>query len=373
MELSLEIYSLIVAHMGSRGDICTLALVSKSFQAAAERALYNTLLMTDPAHTAMLCGLLARQPRVASLVVALTISTDEGSVASESDPSPLLPLGHWDLVHRALRRTSRLRYLSIYLDTGDGSNLSWILRDCTFQLQAFHCDLAWDADLVSFLSGQAGLSHLHVSDFDSNTPNNISLSSSSAPGTHVLPRLAMVECTFIDVVELLAPGRPLTHIKTCFSRTLPVEKHAELTTLVSSLKLSTTPIRSLNIPDSVYVASFSLDILSHLVNALRPNLRLEYLGPFVLPVDGRERLRLYGLFRQLPYLHCVELEVSAWDPPPVSVEAMRSLARELRLYGSAVSTVIFLADLEETIVRRTVSGNWIVDEDVNPDTLWHDV
>ena len=75
----------------------------------------------------------------------------------------------------------------------------------------------------------------------------------------------------------------------------------------------------------------------------------------------------------MPYLQCVELEVSAWDPPPISVEALRSLARELRLYTSAVSTIIFLADLEQTIVRRTDNGNWIVDDDTNPDTLRLDV
>jgi hypothetical protein len=86
-----------------------------------------------------------------------------------------------------------------------------------------------------------------------------------------------------------------------------------------------------------------------------------------------QRLRLYGLLSQLPHLQAVEVEVSAWDPQPVSEVALRSLSRELRLYAAAVSTVIFLVDLEQTVVRRTTCGRWVVGDDVNPDTLWRDV
>jgi hypothetical protein len=288
MKLSLEIYSLIVANVGNHADICTLTRVSKAFQAAAERALYNTLLMAEPAHTMTLCGILARQPRVASLVIALTISTDEGSVDSDSDESPFLPSGYWELVHRALRRTNHLRFLNIHLESGDSSASAWILLDCTFQLRSFHCDLTWDVDLVSFLSLQSNLSDLHVSDFDGDIPNNVSISSASHRRPHSLPRLAVLECTFIDAVALLAPGRPLTHVKTCFSRTYPTEKRAELATLASSLQLSTTSLRSLNVPDSTYDASHSIEVLARLVQSLQPDPHLAYLGPLVLPVDGSE-------------------------------------------------------------------------------------
>ncbi|EEB91731.1 hypothetical protein MPER_09863 [Moniliophthora perniciosa FA553] len=83
MELSLEAYRNIVKNVRSRADIATLCRVSKGFQYVAERALYNTLYMHDIGTTMALCNTLAQQPRVSSLVEALTISLSASSSDGE--------------------------------------------------------------------------------------------------------------------------------------------------------------------------------------------------------------------------------------------------------------------------------------------------
>jgi len=377
MELSPEIYSLIITHVGNRTDICTLAQVSRAFQAAAERALYNTLLMTEPMQTEALCARLASRPRLALLVAALTISPNseehsEEHSDSDHDMSEPLPPNYWELIHRALLRTTRLRYLGIHLEASGALDVAWVLRDCTFQLYTFHCDLAWNNDLVTFLGSQLALFDLHISDFNEDTPANDSISALPLQSGHALPRLVTLECTFIEAVALFAPGRPLHRVKTCFSRSEIAEKRAEMALLVSSLRLATASLHSLNVPDSTYSAIFSLDLLSHIVQSFQPGSQLRYVGPFVLPVDGRERLRFYGLLRRLPCLLGTELEVSAWDPAPISYAALRALASELRLYAPTVMAVTFLNDLDQTVMRL-VGGIWTEDIDSNPDGLWRDM
>jgi len=286
MELSLEICSIIVSRLGSRRDISSLARVSKTFQIAAERSLYNTLIMADMEQTSHLCRLLARQPRLSSLVVALTISLDEGSDASDSEPSQL-PVGYWEDVHRALLATRRLRYLDIYIDSGYGQDLAWILHDCTFQLRSLHSDMAWDSNLATFLANQSNLSQLHISDFDARILDNEVFEYGEVSHAHSLPRLSVLECTFIEAVSLLTPGRPVTHIKTCFSANELEGKRAEIAALTSSIERTTAPLRSLNIPDSSYDDRLSLEILSSIVKSLQPDPLLQYIGPLTLPVDGR--------------------------------------------------------------------------------------
>ncbi|KAI0312255.1 hypothetical protein OF83DRAFT_1087139 [Amylostereum chailletii] len=374
-DLSPEIYSLIVKSLGNRSDLCNMCRVSKPFQAAAERALYNTLQMTEPAGTVALCELLAEQKRLAPLVVALTVSFSDRSEASatDTDHSESSPVPeYWDAIARALRRTVHLRFLNIHIDNGGPADQAWILSGCQFQLKTFHCDLSWDGALISFLSTQSALSDLNIADFREDIPENATISALPPTVPRSLPTLSILECTFTEAVALLVPGRPVTHIKSCFSRTEPAAKRAELDLLVFNLCLSTRPFLSVNIADSSYTERFSQQFLSRLVNAFVPDPQLRYSGPFALPVDGRERLRFYALLRQLVYLQCTELDVSTWDPPPVSVPAMRALASELHIYCPSVTAIIFLHDLEPTIVR-IVNGIWRVDHDVVPDTLWRDV
>ena len=341
MELSREAYQIIVQNIGSKAGLCTLARVSKPFQFAAERALYNTLYMRDPETTVHLCKLLASRSRLATLVDALTVFASEGRTrddlyerdnedgpgdeSEESSGEKQLPDDYWGSLSGALQSTSRLRFLNLHID-GDPAH-AWILRGCPFKLRSFHCDLSWDQDLVSFLNTQDRLQDLYLADYavistlvdadvpeikvhepDSEPsppgpPSSPPPTPTTQPGEQALPTvqysvvhpvttideralsaLSTLECSFAEAFSTLAPGRPVARVKTCFSREDNPGKTRELTQLLESLQQSTCPVRCLDLADSSYTEEFSLTVLGEVSRRL-PELR--YLGTLVLPV-GRE-------------------------------------------------------------------------------------
>lgn len=293
MELPPQVYSSIVRRFERRADLCTLSLVSKSFRAATERELYRSLDVREPSATIMLCNLLSEKPRLSQLVVEFTISiNEEGLYDSEinyrthdlfSPPSDYLAS-----VSRALQRTTNLRLLHIHLSRGIPLKYAWILGNCSFRLHTFHCDFAWDAHLVSFLSTQHLLSELYISDFNEDIPENVSINARSLRQARTIPNLSTLNCTFTGVVGTLVPGRPVTHVKTCFSSSGLKAKRVELALILANLRLSTKPIHSLLLADESYTPAFSLELLSSLVKAFGPIPQLRFVGPLVLPVHGRQ-------------------------------------------------------------------------------------
>ncbi|KAG7444065.1 uncharacterized protein BT62DRAFT_249998 [Guyanagaster necrorhizus] len=377
MYLSLEAYRNIVKNVGSRADIAALCRVSKGFQYAAERALYNTLYMQDIGTTMLLCATLTEQPRVAACVDALTLhagasSEDESEEEGEEVPHvEELPEGYWPTISLAFRKLSRLRYLNIHIGRGVPSSNTWILDDCPFHLRSFHCDLDWDAHLVKFLENQQDLDDLYIIDYkDSLMDASVAPPTTISPlSANSLPNLATLECTFTEAAAALAPRRPLIRLKTCFSRSDPDAKRVEMTTLFAKIQLSTAELRSLDIADSTYEEPFSVELLSTIVGMSRTARQLRYLGTLALPVAGRERLRFYGMLMRLPRLDCIEVEVSGWQPVPSTLAAFRALASELRLYCPTVVMVVFVHEFERTVITY-VDGLYRIDEEVGPELLW---
>jgi hypothetical protein len=294
MKLPPEVYLNIAQHVEIRADLSALCLVSREFRTAAERVLYRALDTSEPSNTIMLCRVLAEQPRLSRLVTALAIYLDEEGQGDnrrspqEQEPSSSLSHYYWTSISCALRNTASIRLLRVYLNGGIPTNYAWILDGCGFQLHTFHCDLAWDIHLISFLIAQRELTDLHISDFDGDVPENLSISTHSLRQAHILPRLSILDCTFTEAVGLLVPGRPVTHVKTCFSSSNRETRRVELALLLTDLRLSTQPIYSLTVADESYTSTFSLELLSSLVKAFGPTPQLRYLGPLALPVDGSE-------------------------------------------------------------------------------------
>lgn len=244
-------------------------------------------------------------PRLGRLVETLTVSTSPllaSDDASGASTGGQVPDGYWDAVADALSRTTRLRHLNVHVD-GDASH-SQILRHSVFKLESFHCDLTWDADLVSFLNTQDDLTDLYIADFvtrpsidpdsmeiDTNTP---SISSSA------LPSLSVLESSFIESVAVLAPGRPLVRVKTCFSREDTEGKLEELRQLSLALHQTTRGIISLDLADASYSEDFTLTVLGGLARHLSD---LRYFGTLVLPIGLEVRRVSYPKFPILPLLH----------------------------------------------------------------------
>lgn len=298
MDISAESYREVVKHVGSRTDLAALSRVSRAFRTAAERALYNTLYMYDVEDTMHLCDTLARQPRVASLVDAFTVhvgdlqdeDSDTEADHSHDEITPDLPSQYWPSISLALRHLTRLRHLNIYVGQAAlSAATAWILDGCSFQLHSFHCDLDWDDHLVAFLNTQRELDDLYIVDY--RTPANAAASSTASTMTTMpllstaMPRLSTLECTFIEAATAIAAERPVVRLKTCFSQPNLGERREELMSLSTALAQRTTRIRALDVGDSAYVGSFSINVLAEAIKAAKT---LRYLGTLALPVDGQE-------------------------------------------------------------------------------------
>lgn len=303
MELTLEAISLIVSHTGSRSEVAVLCRVSKSFRRVAERALYDNIHLTNPDETLGWSSTVARSPRLASLVIALKISLMEdgesgGSSEGDSDESHdvEIPEEIWDEIGKALRNTINLRSFIIHAQNSPIPPYAVILRDTVFLLHTFHCDLDWDDDLVHFLSTQSELQDLYILDFKqrNSNPGRTTDTTDTSSSTHTtldassMPNLTTLECTFSEAVDILVPNRPISRLKTCFSRTDIDEKREEMRRLFRSISLSSRTIRSLDVADSSYDESFAMELLHMVVDTPGTSMDLRYLGTLVLPVDGHE-------------------------------------------------------------------------------------
>ena len=310
MSLSPAICRQIVEHIGSRSDVCSLCRVSKSFQRVAERALYNTLYMHQVGSTILLCDILTHQPRLSALVEAITIYYEDGvydqdgvevATKSEATQTPLSD-SYWQSLASALRSTHRLFYLNIHIASSENLSAAWILTDCTFQLRSFHCDLKWDPALISFLNGQQRLTDLCIvdySDLESTPTTERQPSHTHHINPSSLPHLSTLECTFTEAAAALVPGRPVTRLKTCFSSASIPAKRVELSSLVSKLSLSTRPLRTLDIADSSYTETFSMEMLRGIALQLPAVEELRYLSTLVLPIAGRQ-VRIIPLRSHVP-------------------------------------------------------------------------
>lgn len=369
----MEARQLIVQHARSKGDICALARVCKNFQVVAERSLYNTLRLSGIDATMSVCNVLASQPRVATYVEALTIVVGDDETTGEEEVSSHPSEEYWRSVGAGLRSVHRLLRLSVQVEFIGHSNHAWILDGCQFKLRTFRCDLAWDDHLVGFLNDQDELEDLYILDFPypsdvdtqvhapqsqrplSPPPPPVRRVVSPIPKPGSLPKLSVLECPTTDAVSVLIPHRPITRVKTCFATSNIEKKRRELTVLFVNLRLSTQPLLSLDLGDSSYNSDCSLNLLRHCVSGNRTMDNVRYLGTLALPVDGRERLRFYGLLRGLPRIECVEVEVTEWDPPPTSFPALRAITNELRIYCRTIKKVVFVYDFDRVVI--TVSDD----------------
>lgn len=408
MELTLEAISLIVSHTGTRSEVAVLCRISKLFRRVAERALYDIIYLSNPGQTVAWSSTVAHSPRLASFVTELTISlrvmeVEESDVSDEDESiarnDAEMPEEIWDGVGKALRNTISLKTLIIHSQNSPIPPYARILRDTSFLLHTFHCDFDWDDDLVHFLNAQTLLRDLYILDFkqrtsiSDRTTDTIATPSTTPTILHAssMPNLTTLECTFSEAVDILVPHRPISHLKTCFSRTDIVEKRQEMERLFVSISLASTTIRSLDIADSSYDEAFGMELLQKIVSTPNTRTGLRYLGTLVLPVDGYEvsggstslihqsdvalqRLRFYGLLMRLPALQTLELEITEWEPPPSTTEAFRALAKELRLYCPTVSSIILVLDFERTLI--TVKDGYFTVKmtvDTGVDLLWREI
>lgn len=185
--LPVELYRHIVQYVTSQHDLCTLARVSRAFQAEAERVLYHTLQLRHQIKTMWRCESLATQPRLALYVRRLSIVFDQYT-----------PL---DSIARALRACSSLR--SLALRGAPWSDYSKVLDAVSStEIIEFTCHAGGEAGVVRFLERQPKLEEV---DFEAHSFDLETLSPYAAPRIKVFTG-------WLATAAKIVPGRPVKQL-----------------------------------------------------------------------------------------------------------------------------------------------------------------
>lgn len=105
---------------------------------------------------------------------------------------------------------------------------------------------------------------------------------------HSLSKLSTLQCNFTEAANALVPNRPVTHLKTVFSSVDLRSKRKEMSLLFSNIAASARSLRSFDIGDATYTASFSLELLEAVTKTPAMARQLRHLATLVLPVGGPE-------------------------------------------------------------------------------------
>ncbi|KAG8816666.1 hypothetical protein FRC17_000225 [Serendipita sp. 399] len=248
--LPFELYRQIVQYVASPHDLCTLARVSRSFQAEAERVLYQSLDLRHHIKTLWRCETLATQPRLARYVRKLSIIIDQYT-----------PL---DSIARALQACRNLR--SLTLRGAPWSDYSRVLDAVSStEIRELTCHARGEAGVVRFLERQRCLElvdlEAHAFDMD-----NLS------------PQAAVTLQSFtgcLITAAKLVPGRPVRQL------TLISDMANDATIrAVSRLAEGQGDIQALDIRMGVLRNPISWTILESVLTSLRG---LRFLAP-IIPV-----------------------------------------------------------------------------------------
>ncbi|KAI0671241.1 hypothetical protein C8Q78DRAFT_974565 [Trametes maxima] len=317
-----EVASVIASYAAPR-DLFMLCLTSKAFQRAAERRIYENMMLRD-AHSAFVAchALITGDTLRGSYVKRLVLYQDPRRVTGQNNLSRA-PLAFWEVVRLALTKTVNLESLTIF----DPNVMhSWVLdcKEFRFQLREGNFRLPWDAPMVAFLQTQPKLLTLTVSD-----------AREAGPLYSILPTALPILDTFsgplLAVAELF--GSPLRRIQMAADEeTAPL-----IPTIVEDLAKKKKTLRNLcvlGLPEAIVLETVQL------VSTAVFSPQLRYLGILPLPVDLGEWHHLHRALMKLPALAMIELDATHWLPPPVEY-FQRVFILELRMFSATLQHVVF--------------------------------
>jgi hypothetical protein len=252
-----ELYREIIEYL-NQDDILTLVLVSRTFQAEAERLLFGKIMIDsnpyDPAKRDVVkhCTRLIALPRIWPLVRWVYIRRISKGRASLEVVSRVADL---------LEKLTNVTKLHVR-DPGNAWPLCGkLFRGCSFRLRYLSCHFLLDKDFASFLDSQPSLYEFEwapLYDLDSRTSQRYEL----PPST--LPLLAIYLSVGKEIrTDDILPGRPIAHF-----RGYNLGRRA--TEVLHDLVRSIVPLKSL------HIHPMDADFLCLLPVAFP---FLEYLGP----------------------------------------------------------------------------------------------
>lgn len=204
-----ELYREILQYVTSRHDLCSLSVTSRGLQAEAEYFIYQSIESTRRQHTEYLCDLITSSPRLHTLVRSLSISNDGEQVG------PSRSQEYWERISLLLRDLPNLVELKIHDNMTTGNTNAWVLSECTFSLQKFDCDFAFDSTLLGFLQSQRALQRLYWTESFSDDNSARILEELNVPNELDAPPVVELMTNSPRFALKLMPATTLTHVWIC--------------------------------------------------------------------------------------------------------------------------------------------------------------
>ncbi|KAJ3538066.1 hypothetical protein NM688_g6573 [Phlebia brevispora] len=199
----------ILQYVSCKRDLCNLSISSRALQAEAEYFIYQSIESSRRPLTEYLCDLITSSPRLHTLVRSLTLSNDgEHTNASQSRE-------YWERVALLLRDLPNLEELKIHDNMVNGNTNAWVLSQCTFSLQKFDCDFAFDDSFLSFLQGQRNLQRLYWTESYSDDNSARALEEIDVLDASVTPPIFELMTNSPRFALKFMPAATLTHVWIC--------------------------------------------------------------------------------------------------------------------------------------------------------------
>jgi hypothetical protein len=194
--LPLELYHLILLHLTSKRDLCSVARASRFLRPEAERIIYHSLKFDHPIFTPSdirLCKSIITSPTIPSYVHDLYLAPKTRNADYFQ--------GFYRLLSAFLRRLTKLRNLDILLP-----DIPWaplIFDRCTFKLVVLKVNSSF-VSLAQFLATQDEVQHVELG--LRHTIHRVVWNSHP-----VIPHIKVLKAAEQDA-RLVLRGRPITHL-----------------------------------------------------------------------------------------------------------------------------------------------------------------
>lgn len=240
------IAALIVSHSRSF-DLISLIYTNKSLSAIAERALYRSLVFSNPQTAYRACLTLLDAPRLAAYVHTLALTPRRSA-----SPLANLPRHFWETIHDVLTKLPNLQSL-VFPDPygGDASPLasatsfSWVFPlEVPFTLRDAQIMFPYDAHIAAFVARQRKLRTLHTAEVASSLTRENLLPvdhSQDVDGQEspAFPDLRVFDGPMAIASQLLTS--PLTHMQTF------QHNESDLVAFIPKLRCLRKSLRSLSL------------------------------------------------------------------------------------------------------------------------------
>ncbi|GJJ15375.1 hypothetical protein Clacol_009651 [Clathrus columnatus] len=361
-QLPIEIYRRIIEQFAPPHDNFTLAIIARTsrlIHGIAECRLYATLHLYGPHKLQQVLKTFTARPLLATYPRFIYLRAIERERTPES---------YWLMVSEFLHRgAASAELISVIAPEPEAINMSWVLRslyNSNGTLHTLRASFSWDAEYVGFLEspGACGLVRLDTADIAGAIPTGFNRLHQHPPPLPPRPHIsklslrqdAVTSLTQIDApiaaVCLLVPGRPVSYVRLRFGMGSSLQSLPPPHFFVTQVLAKSTAQKGILLLDMSDLSAghrgetYSLEEASTFHGIEMAMYVLLYLFFFhhtsTRMFAAAQITRIYKALLRLHELRTLEVIVSHLRPP-VDKTWILTTAFEFRIYGAALTTIVF--------------------------------